>query len=64
MQQTPKAAARELGHIFYFATISLLIGAIAVTFIQKQRENTIAIEGATGGNVQQAIQDARDSGAW
>lgn len=62
MKQTTGTAPRKVRHIFYFATISLLIGAIAATFIQKQREKTVAIAGATGGNVQQAIQDARHWG--
>ena len=60
MRQTTEP--RQVGHIFYFAAISLLIAAIVVTFIQKQRENAVAIAEATGGNVQQAIQDARHWG--
>ena len=60
MQQV--ATPPRAGRIFYSAAITLLMVAIAVACIQKQRESAVAIAKATGGNVQQIILDARHWG--
>ena len=49
---------RRAGSVLYIATITFLMGAIVVTFLQKHRESEAATAWATGGNVQQAIQGA------
>lgn len=60
MQQSTNATApQKAGRIFYVATVALLLMAIAITFIQKQRESAVAIAGATRGNVQQVVQEAK-----
>ena len=68
-QPTDATTPRKGGRIFYFTTISLLLGAIVVAIIQKRREGDIVVVatkmavGTEGteedeSNVQDAIQDA------
>ena len=59
MQQVTGATTpRATGRMFCITTIILLLMAVAVAFIQKQRESAVALAGATGGNEQQTVQEA------
>ena len=73
-QRTDATTPRKAGRIFYFTTVTLLLGAVVVALIQKDRESAVAMLAARRvaagteatdefkSNVQHTIRDAEHWG--